>query len=129
MQPTFNTSCALSTPGTCHALQPAGNSSPWLVYLGNPTGGVDAGQVLAGLVGRPSAEDPQMDLVAPGDPAHSFLMHKLDGDQCLYAMQCNAANNQIFLNCGVQQPYESGVLDLATRDAIRRWIAQGAKDN
>jgi hypothetical protein len=70
-----------------------------------------------------------MDEVAAGDPEHSWLMHKLDGDECLFSATCNATGNAIFANCGVQQPYNSAPLDAATRDAIRRWIAQGARDN
>jgi hypothetical protein len=129
VQPTFNSSCSLSTPGTCHALQPAGNSTPWLVYLGNPMGGVDAGQVLSGLVGQPAEEDPGMSLIKAGDPENSYLMHKLDYDQCQFSAPCNDTKNQVFFNCGVGMPYQSGILDPTTRDNIRRWIAQGAKNN
>lgn len=128
VQPVFNASCAIAG-ATCHGDPNTNAMATGQVYLGNEAGGADAGLVLMGLVGKPSAEDPQMDLVAPGDPAHSFLMHKLDGDQCIYAAQCNATKNPVFTNCGLQQPYNSGVLDLATRDAIRRWIAQGAQND
>lgn len=131
VQPTFNASCGLSTPGTCHALQQPGNTTPWLVYLGsqpNPSS-VDAGQVLEGIVGKPAQEDPSMNIVTAGDPDHSYLMHKLDYDQCQYATDCNATKNQIFESCGLGMPYQSGILDEGTRDNIRRWIAQGAKNN
>ncbi len=126
--PVFNQSCAIGG-GTCHGDPNVNAMTTGQVYLGNAAGGADAGQVLMGLVGQPSAEDPQMNEVTAGDPARSFLMHKLDGDQCVYAAACNATNNPIFNNCGLQQPYNSGVLDQATRDTMRRWIAQGARNN
>ena len=131
VQPTFNMSCSLSTPGTCHALQPAGNSTPWLVYLGAATGTVDAGAVLSGLVGKPAAEDPSMNLITAGDPENSYLMHKLDYDECQFAAECNKQQsvNPQFAECGVGMPYQSGILDPDTRDNIRRWIAQGTKNN
>jgi len=126
--PVFQTSCGIAG-ATCHGNPMVNAKATGQPYLGMPTGGTDAGQVLAGIVGVPSAEDPQMNNVTAGQPAQSWLMHKLDGDQCLYAAQCKATGNPVFANCGLQQPYSSGVLDLATRDTIRRWIAQGAKDN
>jgi hypothetical protein len=131
VQPLFNMSCSLSTPGTCHALQNPGNTTPWLVYLGAVTGTVDAGAVLSGLVGKPAAEDPSMDLIKAGDPENSYLMHKLDYDQCQFSAACNAQLhvNPQFQACGQGMPYFSGILDTDTRDNIRRWIAQGAKNN
>ena len=128
VQPVFNQSCGIAG-GTCHGDPNIDAKTTGQVFLGLPDGGTSAGQVVALLVGQPSAEDPQMNLVTAGDPAHSFLMHKLDYDQCLYAAACNATMNAVFANCGIGQPYNSGILDLATRDTIRRWIAQGAKDN
>ncbi len=126
--PVFQKGCAIAG-ATCHGSPSVNAKATGQPYLGMPAGGTDAAQVLAGIVGVPSAEDPQMNNVTPGQPGQSWLMHKLDGDQCLYSTQCNATGNQIFANCGLQQPYNSGVLDLATRDTIRRWIAQGAKNN
>jgi len=127
--PLFNTSCSISTPGTCHALQPAGNTTPYLVFLGAPDGGADAATVLSGLVGKAAAEDPNMNLIAAGDPEHSYLMHKLDYDQCQFGAECDATKDPIFSGCGVGMPYQSGILDPDTRDNIRRWIAQGAQNN
>ncbi len=127
--PLFNKSCSISTPGTCHAMQAPGTSTPYLVYLGAPDGGADPVAVLAGLVGKPAAEDPKLSLIKAGDPDNSYLMHKLDYDQCLFATDCNATMNQLFFNCGVGMPYQSGALDLPTRDKVRAWIAQGAQNN
>jgi hypothetical protein len=129
IKPLFNTSCSISTPGTCHALQQPGNSTPYLVFLGSPDGGIDGATVLSGLVGKPASEDPGMSLIAAGDPDNSYLMHKLDYDQCQFATACDATKNPVFTGCGVGMPYQSGILDQDTRDDIRRWIAQGAKNN
>ncbi len=129
VKPIFNSSCSISTPGTCHAMQPAGNTTPYLVFLGAPDGGADPATVLAGIVGKPAAENPDMNIITAGDPEHSYLMHKLDYDECLFATQCDATKNPIFTECGVGMPYQSGILDPGTRDNIRRWIAQGAKNN
>jgi hypothetical protein len=129
VQPIFNTSCSLSTPGTCHAMQAPGTQTPWLVFLGSPDGGVDAAQVLSGIVGQAAQEDPSLSVIKAGDPENSYLMHKLDYDQCQFSTACNATKNQNFVNCGEGMPYQSGILDEGTRDDIRRWIAQGAKNN
>jgi hypothetical protein len=85
--------------------------------------------VLGGLVGVKSTEDLSMNLVTAGDPAQSFLMHKMDGDQCTLVSQCMMGNS-FRPNCGVFMPYQAPtLLDVPTRDTVRRWIAQGAKDN
>ena len=65
-----------------------------------------------------------MPLVTPGSPEKSFLMHKLDADQCAYAAACTVAD------CGAKMPRD-GTMPLApqNRDNVRRWIAQGAGDN
>jgi hypothetical protein len=49
-------------------------------------------------------------------------MRKIDGDQCFFAGKCN------LLGCGLTMP-AAEQLDLQSRDTIRRWIAQGAKEN
>ncbi len=51
--------------------------------------------------------------VSPGDPANSFLMHKLDGTQ----------------DCGSRMPFGQAQLPAATRDAIRAWIQGGGLKN
>jgi hypothetical protein len=97
-------------------------------YFGNFDGGTDASQVLQGIVGVKSQEDPQMDIIAPGDPSQSYLMHKIDGDQCTLVSACKNGNTT-YTDCGQQMPYSSPPLDPATADVVRRWIAQGAKND
>ena len=69
-----------------------------------------------------------MPVIAPGDPANSYLMHKIDGDQCTLAADCASSTTQ-YTDCGQQMPYSSPPLDPATADLVRKWIAQGAKNN
>lgn len=65
------------------------------------------------LVGVPSRESP-LQRVKPGQPDASYLIRKLDG------------THQEAGGSGVQMPMGGAVLDAATRDIIRRWIAEGA---
>lgn len=123
--PLFEMSCGAGG-AACHGTPNAPKSSGQ-VYLGGAAASPQ--QVLASIVGQASAENPQMDEVTAGDPGQSWLMHKLDGDQCMFDTACNATGNSAFANCGFQQPYNGTPLDAATRDTIRRWIAQGALDN
>jgi hypothetical protein len=34
-----------------------------------------------------------------------------------------------YRDCGQTMPYDNAALDTATLDTIKRWIAQGAKNN
>jgi len=126
IQPTFNRSCGIAG-ATCHGA-PSVVKVDMRPYLGNFDGGTDAQAVVEGLVGVPSPEDPDFVIVKAGDPANSFLMHKLDGDQCLFMAGCAKGQTQ-YTDCGQMMPYSSPALDTKTRDTIRRWIAQGAKSN
>jgi hypothetical protein len=73
----------------------------------------------ANLVDTPSSELPAMDRIEPTDPTMSWLMHKLDGTHDDGWFACEGGF------CGQQMPL-GGELPLATRDAIRTWITNGA---
>jgi len=124
--PVFQRSCGIAG-ATCHGT-PSVATVDMRPYLGNFDGGTDAAAVVKGLVGVSSPEDPKLDIVKVGDPANSYLMHKLDGDQCQFAADCAQGQTQ-YTDCGQTMPYSSPALDEATRDTIRRWIAQGAKSD
>jgi hypothetical protein len=64
-----------------------------------------------------------MAYVKAGDPSQSFLMRKMDGDQCVLDAQCAG------MTCQTSMPQNLPLLDVAPRDVVRRWIAQGAADN
>ena len=118
--PIFRLSCGLSS--ACHQL-PA--SQTGRIYLGSSmgTGNSDAAMVRDAIVNSPSFDLSSMALVKPGDPSNSFLMHKLDGDQCMFENQCTTQS------CGLSMPQNSTLLEEDRRDTIRRWISQGARNN
>jgi hypothetical protein len=70
----------------------------------------------------PSTSNLKLDVVKPGSPTDSFIMHKLDGTQCNLDKDC------VDNSCGAEMP-PTAPLSLDDRNTIRRWIAQGAKDN
>jgi hypothetical protein len=77
-----------------------------------PQEGLDlrAGEGFAALVGVPSTQCADGDLVIPGDPAGSYLVHKLQGvDLCF----------------GTQMP-KMGSLPAADIDLVAQWICHGA---
>lgn len=111
--PIFAKACAFSS---CHGSHGAGNHG--LFLAANGTDGMSA--VKTSLAGT-SQELPSMKFVAPGDPQNSFVLHKLDGDLCGLDAQCVGGA------CGVSMPQGNDLLPQASRDTVRRWIAQGAK--
>ena len=112
VMPIFGQSCAFST---CHG-STVGNANG--VFLGK-----DAPRVHAAVVGMKGDELASMPFVTPGNPRESYLMRKMDGSQCALDAQCTGGS------CQGSMPKNEGVLDLATRDTVRRWIAQGAKND
>jgi hypothetical protein len=123
----FNT-CG-SAGATCHGSSNNDASATGLIFLGEANGGAPSSAVLPNIVGQASPEDPKMDIIKAGDPGNSYLMHKLDGDQCVYSADCSGAVNVTFADCGAQMPDLGPYLSQTQRDVIRRWIAQGAQDN
>ena len=115
VQPIFAQSRAFSS---CHGSRGGLGGG---VYLGGAA--AEAADVRAGLVSVSAPELPQMALVKPGAPEASYLMRKLDGDACLLRADCKDHD------CGEAMPRTGDLLPIATRDVVRRWIAQGAKDD
>jgi len=110
--PIFKQSCAFST---CHG---ASTGTANGVYLGS-----DTARVHTGLVSNKATELPTMPLVTPGDPRNSYLMRKIDGSQCALDAQCTGGL------CQDSMPKAQDKLPVETRDVVRRWIAQGAKND
>ncbi len=110
--PIFGRSCAFTT---CHG-STTGRANG--VFLGK-----DGPKVHAAIVNVKGDELPAMPLVTPGDPQESYLMRKMDGSQCALDAQCTGGS------CGSSMPKGDVPLDVATRDVVRRWIAQGAKND
>ena len=128
VKPILQASCAIGG-ASCHGDPTVlASSRPFLGFADHADAGTDT-SVIDGLVGVKSSEDPSMNLVTAGDPAHSFLMHKMDGDQCTLISECMVAGSHR-PNCGVFMPYQApSILDVARRDVVRRWIGQGAQGN
>ena len=123
--PILETSCSLS--GSCHgnpsSPETAAGYQPYLGEVNPETTPSDVALILATIVGQPSRAATSLSIVAPGDPAASFLMHKMDGSLECTAFTCDGG-------CGDLMPLGSDEpLDRATRDTVRAWIAQGAQDN
>jgi len=106
VQPIFARSCNFSS---CH-----GGRAQALVLADGVAHGA--------LVGKPSTQLPSMPYVTAGVPEKSFLMRKLDGDQCALDEDCVGGS------CKELMPKGGDKLSENDRDAIRRWIAQGAKE-
>jgi hypothetical protein len=113
VMPVFAASCAFTS---CHGSPSNSNNG---IYLGDP----DPAKTHDALVNVAASELSSMPYVTPGDPRRSFLMRKLDASQCVLDAQC------VDGSCGDPMPRNDQQLSLDTRDAIRRWIAQGAKND
>ncbi len=129
--PIFRKSCGLSM--SCHGGEVP--ETPGQHFLGpsisdpNPDA-MQITEILGGIVGAKSADEPEMDVVAPGDPAHSFLLFKLDGDpNNLNGLTCPTLKCASNMSCLLAMPSGGPSLPEGDRDAIRRWIAQGAKND
>jgi hypothetical protein len=133
IQPIFVGGCTVGgSAGTCHGDPTLDETTTGQVFLGYPEDAgmtADPAMIIAALVNQKSPENPQMNIVTPSDPANSYMMHKLDDDQCQFASTCNATGNAKFALCGTGMPQLAPILDPDTRDTVRRWIAQGAQNN
>jgi len=101
---------AVFTPrcSACHdGSQPANGQLPGAMNL-------KAGASFASLVNVASLQQPDVMRVRPGEPANSYLIHKLEGT---------------FGITGQRMPLGGPFLDQATIDQIRSWIESGAPNN
>ena len=57
------------------------------------------------------------------EPAAKSPHARMDSSQCALDAQCSGAS------CQSSMPKDDGPLEVATRDIVRRWIAQGAKND
>lgn len=134
IQPIFQGSCGVSGP-TCHGQ--FGGGSAQNLYLAEPMvsddGYGDAGAILEGIVRMTSLEAPTMDIVTPGDPSSSYLMHKVNGDMCAIISDCAPITaslpSSITMPCGVRMPQTGAPLGPSEATLIWDWIEQGAKNN
>jgi hypothetical protein len=92
----------------CHdGSRPAGGPLPGAMDL-------RSGNSFASLVNRASLEQPALMRVKPGEPANSYVIHKLEGAAGI---------------SGARMPFGGPFLDEATIDQVESWIASGAPNN
>jgi hypothetical protein len=103
IQPIFTANCALSG---CHA-----GAAP------QQGQNLSAGNAYANIVNVASREVPALDRVEPGDPANSYLVHKIEGTAALVGGE------------DTRMPLGLEPLPQADIDLIRAWIAAGAPNN
>lgn len=120
--PIFRTSCGLSA--SCHGTPM--NSLVGQVYLGPPNSAGMASQsdidaIFAEIINVDATKESGMKVVVPSDAANSFLMHKIDASFKCESLTCDG-------NCGTAMP-PGAPLTQDQKDTIRRWIAQGAKND
>jgi hypothetical protein len=106
VQAILGRSCAV---GGCHA------SAPGAGGLALPQ--ADAAWVDR-VVGVRSRQNPSMDLVTPGDPETSWLVHKIAGDLCRFTCDMK-------IGCGGQMPFGQKLSE-QERGLILAWIRDGA---
>ncbi|MBX3126128.1 MAG: hypothetical protein KF718_05405 [Polyangiaceae bacterium] len=138
VMPIFRRACGFSV---CHgsATKPAAS-----LFLGprcpsqkdDPTcttdGPDDAGRqaIIDAILGVASSTAPAMDIVSANDPANSFLMLKMDGCHDSAGLTCTPQPGAKGDDpCGDAMPQTSSSLCDDERDVVRRWIAQGAKND
>jgi hypothetical protein len=121
--PIFQQSCSLSS--ACHNNEAGTGGRP---YMGTKNDVVPTAQQIQLIfdqnVGAMSVKEPDMAIVEPGDPERSFLMYKMDGVFDCPLLECTAKNA-----CGTKMPQGGPTLAQEQLDTVRRWIAQGAKND
>jgi len=100
IEPAFQATCA--TPG-CHSAQ---SRASGLV--------LEKDSSYSGIVGVPSRQSPALNLITPGDPGRSYLLHKLRGTQVSVG------------GSGVQMP-AGGATDPTLISNVQNWTEQGAQ--
>lgn len=121
--PIFRNSCGFSS---CHGNASPTESTRHYYGPGNSEPTPDMTQIAAIFeqsVSKPAVEEPSLSIIEPGKPDKSFLLYKLDGASCA-SLPCAAKKT-----CGVSMPQGNPLLEGEKRDTIRRWIAQGAKND
>lgn len=138
VMPILQQGCTISS--VCHGQM--GNAGEENLYLGEHQTSLDgtpvdpmvATKVQSLIVGAKSLEDPKLNIVTAGDPANSYLIHKLNGDQdkleadCAMGM-CNSSSCGAPMTCGVQMPMSGSALMASDIATISNWIMQGALNN
>lgn len=131
--PTVTTTTTTTTTSTTTTTIAASWFALHAQVIGSTCGGCHGGVGAAGLAGLndcntgyaalvdvAATEIPTMDRIEPGNPATSWVMHKLDGTHTAFTASCVSGF------CGSRMPLGGDPLSPAVRDALRQWILAGA---
>lgn len=130
--PILRRSCGLSS--SCHSSE-SGPPGQHFYGIATSAGEMTDAQIKTIFdqsVGAAATAEPEMKVVAAGDPEHSFLMYKLDGDPMAALdaqLTCATLKCVADKSCLSSMPQGGPQLPAEERDTIRRWIAQGAKND
>jgi hypothetical protein len=130
--PIFRQSCGLST--SCHG-SPTGGSLGGQHFYGPSNSApapsaADIQAIMDQSVGKASTANPDMVVIKAGDPAASFMMYKLDGDPlAVNGVTCEKLTCAADMSCLLAMPSGGPQLPETSLSTIRRWIAQGAKND
>jgi hypothetical protein len=124
--PILRTSCGLSS--SCHNNENGPGGQHYLgPKLSDPAPTAEQiAKIFEQSIGKTPVLNAGMSIITPKDPEHSFFMYKLDGLAC---SKLACAEDK---SCGGLMPLgvsETSLMEPAKRDVIRRWIAQGAKND
>lgn len=111
-------------PNITNTADKAGASPPYY-----PPDASTIAEILGNLVGGKALETSDMPIVAAADPEHSYLMHKIDGDQSCSGLSCTDVNGKVDATCGDRMPQNQPPLSVGDLATIRDWIARGAKND
>ena len=125
--PILRNSCGVSA--SCHGSETP--PTPAQHYFGpaksDPDPTADQIALILESVGKASEMNPDMKIIEASKPEASFLMYKLDmpvGGPACSDLTCESDKS-----CGSEMPQGGPQLPLDSRNVIRRWIAQGAKND
>lgn len=115
-------------------------NAKWKYSFPGPVPETLVATVLSNLVNVPSKIVSSVMRVAPGDPAHSFLLDTVMGTENSkpYSNQCTNTNPEVTASpCGTDMPLgqpggfcvDGDPLSAQRVEAIARWIQQGAQNN
>jgi hypothetical protein len=117
--PIFN-AAGCTAAAACHA---KGTTTPPVLGDVPPGMTTTPADVSANIVGVAAGEVPSMQLVAPGDPEHSYLMRKVESDNPGCGLMCTSS---VAGGCATRMPSALPPLSAMQQGVIRDWIKAGA---
>jgi hypothetical protein len=129
VMPIFQNSCTLSS--SCHdsaAANPAGEGLKLGPKIANTPTQADLDAVHDFIVNGTSVRSDNV-LVAPGNPAGSWLLAKVEYNDFEVCGPVHAACDNTAKGCGIRMPFSSEALGADRLAILRAWIVDGAQNN